>query len=103
MSLGGQRGSASGQGGLHLWVMVSGTSFLGKGGLRPAHPLDCSSPVSSLTPHTMVWCAGGFPESSGWDNSKSPGLVGGPRDVAWGQEASCDSKSLMFPTVPVDG
>ena len=102
MSLGGQRGSTGGQSGLHLWVRVSGASFLGKGGLRSAHPLDCSSPVSSLTPHTMVGCAEGFPGPCGWGNSKSHGLVGGPRGVAWEQEASCDSESSMFPTVPGD-
>lgn len=77
MSLGGQRGSTSSQSGLHLWVRVSGASFLGKGELRPAHPLDCSSPVSSLTPHTMVGYAGGFPEPCGWGNSQVPLACGG--------------------------
>lgn len=68
MSLGGQR------------VRVSGPSFLSKGGIRPACPLVCSNPVSSLN----------FPDNHGgmrWGALQDPvagvtlsprGLVGGP-------------------------
>lgn len=76
----------------------SGASFLGKGRLRPAHPLTAAAQSSSLTPHACGGCAGGFRKLLAGVTPSPPGLWG-PRCGTRDRKHPVTLRPRAFPTV----